>query len=693
MSATLRVSDFVANTTLFPRAPPLIEVNVRQHPVTMHFARRTSPHYLEQAYKKVARIHARLPPGGILVFLTGQNEIVSLCKKLEDKFGARAVAARKAKAQAAAERAARDASESSDEDEQGELGEDIETEDMATSAKQDPSEMIDLDEDRLVDDDPEGLESDDEDDLKFTGLDTEADTDEPLHILPLYSLLPTEKQTRVFADPPPGTRLVVVATNVAETSVTIPNIRYVVDAGRAKERTYDLESGVQSFEVQWVSKASASQRSGRAGRTGPGHCYRLYSSAVFDQFFEQHAKPEIMRTPIDGVVLQMKAMNIDSVANFPFPTPPDRDSLRRAEIMLVHLQALESGEQVSAASGLRSVGARITDVGRAMASFPLSPRFAKMLVSGQQHGCLPYVIALTCGLTVGDPFLREDNIDEEDGQALTRAEIAHIRDPEVRSKEERRFTRRAYFESRARHSALGAGTSDVFRLLSVIGAYEYDQRPSFCERNFVRPKAMQEIHKLRLQISNITSSIYPGIDTGMDRKLKPPTDPQLKVIRQLITAAYVDQIAVREDVYDRARANISYARMSTSHNVPYRIVATGDTAYVHASSVFYDEAPPEFVVFQEVHRSGAGKLWLKTLTKVNGAWLPTLGRSLCAFSKKAEADGPEALSAAAKAGLKVSADTRACFVTPRFGPGAGVELKPVLALQRRVNGRWIIDIP
>lgn len=281
-----------------------------------------------------------------------------------------------------------------------------------------------------------------------------------MHVLPLYSLLPTDKQMRVFQSPPEGHRLVVVATNVAETSLTIPNIRYVVDCGMAKERTYDQSSNIQSFDVSWISKAAASQRAGRAGRTGPGHCYRLYSSNVFETCFPQHGIPEILRTPIEGIVLQMKSMNIDQVVNFPFPTPPDRAGLQTAEKVLINLGALTapqiSGKKVNAP-------ARITELGQAMSLFPLSPRFSKMLVTGQQHGCLAYVIAVVSALSVGDPFLRPDavGIDEteedegndrkDDFDRLTAdgagAEIAHIRSEDVKAKEIRKLARSAYFRA------------------------------------------------------------------------------------------------------------------------------------------------------------------------------------------------------------------------------------------------------
>jgi ATP-dependent RNA helicase DHX37/DHR1 len=251
MSATLRVADFAENPTLFAKPPPVLHITARQHPVTMHFARRTQHDYLAQAYKKVARIHARLPPGGVLVFCTGQNEIVSLVKRLEKKFGPRAIAERKERVRRAAAARASGASfsrEKPDGDDteldraldaklagRVEIGDDLETEEVDLGEGRDLAEGVD--DGAWDEDDEEALESDvdGEDDDTFKGIDMEADTDEPMHVLPLYSLLPTERQMQVFQEPPEGHRLVVVATNVAETAITIPNIKYVVDTGRAKE--------------------------------------------------------------------------------------------------------------------------------------------------------------------------------------------------------------------------------------------------------------------------------------------------------------------------------------------------------------------------------------------------------------------------------------------------------------------------
>jgi hypothetical protein len=312
----------------------------------------------------------------------------------------------------------------------------------------------------------------------------------PMHVLPLYSLLPNDQQMLVFRPPPEGHRLVIVSTNVAETSLTIPGIRYVVDSGRSKERTYDHSTGVQSFKVGWISKASAAQRAGRAGRTGPGHCYRLYSSALFEDHFQQFAEPEILRMPIEGVVLQMKAMAIDQVVNFPFPTPPDRQALRKAEQLLSHLGALEAPtntRMINGAQQVGSAGGRITDLGKAMAAYPVSPRFAKMLSIGSQHGCLPYVIAIVACLSVGDPFIHEQSVEavEEENDGHGDGDDSEVDEVD---KARRADVRKRFFGAQSAFMALGNGASDMFKMLAAVGAYEYEPTPGFCAKNFLRAK-------------------------------------------------------------------------------------------------------------------------------------------------------------------------------------------------------------
>ncbi|KAI0085669.1 P-loop containing nucleoside triphosphate hydrolase protein [Irpex rosettiformis] len=651
MSATLRVSDFAENTILFPKSPPIINVSARQHPVTIHFSRRTSSDYVNEAIRKASKIHARLPPGGILIFLTGQNEISGVCKKLEARYGAKALEERKRRRGTGSSLAT--SSRIKLEPEARQVGmrvvpaqADIEAEDMELGEER-TDLAFDVDNGNMDDvSDEEALDSDDELNEEL-GLDTE-ESDVPMHVIPLYALLPSEKQMQVFNPPPEGHRLVVVSTNVAETSLTIPNIRYVVDCGRAKERHYSVGSGIQSFQVSWISKASAAQRAGRAGRTGPGHCYRLYSSALYENYFAQFSQPEILRMPIDGVVLQMKSMHVDAVVNFPFPTAPDRPNLLKAEKILTYLGALTGSNG--------DCGGQITDIGRAMSLFPLSPRYSRMLVSGRQHGCLPYVITIVSILSVGDPFLREEALeaDESEDEDMDDA-VAHLKNEAIRAKEARRLRRKQYFESQQRHGALGDYASDIFKMLSVVGAYEYaGGGHEFCSTQFVRPKAMEEIHKLRAQISSIVQTNFPDSDIGFMANLKPPSKLQLKVLRQLIAAGFIDQVAVRKDKVSKDGA--SGQQYTTSRGVAYTAMGIDEDVYIHPSSALVSSPPPDFIVYVEVVRTT--KVWLKGVTVINATWLSSLGKSLCTFSKPIK---------------KIDGSS---VVIPHFGP-AGWELPAI----------------
>ncbi|KAL4251928.1 hypothetical protein ABKN59_002637 [Abortiporus biennis] len=653
MSATLRVSDFAENTTLFPSPPPIINVPARQHPVTVHFSRRTNSDYVNEAIRKTSKIHARLPPGGILIFLTGQNEITGVCKKLEARYGPKALEDRKRKRRMQQDQPGRFKQDDPKDVPAATVAPvqaDVEAEDLDLGVTEDQDLALDVDDDGAdVELDPEALDSEDERTNEELGIDTE-ETDVPMHVVPLYALLPSDKQMRVFQPPPAGSRLVVVSTNVAETSLTIPNIRYVVDCGRAKERRYDVANGIQAFQVSWISKASAAQRAGRAGRTGPGHCYRLYSSALYENYFEQFSQPEILRMPIEGVVLQMKSMHIDAVINFPFPTPPDRLSMRKAESILTHLGALTTSS--------KGIGnGEITDIGKAMSLFPLSPRYSRMLVSGRQHGCLPYVITMVSALSVGDPFLREEALEkenEEDSDEETE-ELGHLTSEAVKAKELRKLRRRKFFQSQQLHASLGNKSSDVLRILSVVGAYEFaGGGHKFCDEHFVRPKAMEEIHKLRGQISNIVQTNFPELDTGFVANLKPPTRLQIKILRQLLTAGFIDQVAARKDRVQKDTA--SGQQFTTSRGVPYRAVGIDEDVFIHPSSVLANSSPPEFVVFLEVVRTS--RVYIKGVTAIHPAWLSTLGKSQCTFSKPLKN----------KEGVEM--------VIPHFGPG-GWELPPI----------------
>ena len=501
MSATLRITDFLANPNLFRSGtPPLIQAEGRQYPVTTHFARRTQRDYLDEAFEKVREGHRKLPPGGFLVFLTGQNEITALAKRLHEAL------ASPHGGQSNGHKVWISANEAP-----------LETEDIEFGNVND-----DFEEDEETDGDP--FENEDDQDFE---VEDSTPASSKVHILPLYSQLQTKDQLRVFEPLPENSRKIVLATNVAETSLTIPGIRYVFDCGRAKEKKYDRLTGVQSFEVGWISKASASQRAGRAGRTGPGHCYRLYSSAVYERDFEEHAEPEILRMPVEGVVLQLKSMDLQHVVNFPFPTPPDRQSLVKAEKLLTYLGAV-------------STEGKITPVGRQLSNYPLSPRLSKILTIGHQHGCMPYTIALVASLASLEMFIPENQLNLS---SPTQPDFYSIED---RLAEEARTQLKSAYNHAHHLLSRHSSTSDALKGLTALCAYAHaPSKDDFCKDMFLSPKALSEASNLCSQLMNIVRNNYPTLLTpSISLKLPSPSKTQVAALQQFTAAAFIDQIAI-----------------------------------------------------------------------------------------------------------------------------------------------------
>jgi len=215
-----------------------------------------------------------------------------------------------------------------------------------------------------------------------------------LDILPLYARLSAADQQRVFRTG--GRRRIVLATNVAETSLTVPNIGYVIDPGTARISRYSFRSKLQRLPVEAVSQASADQRAGRCGRVAPGVCFRLYTEADFLSRPE-YTDPEIKRTNLASVVLSMRAFDLGDPARFPFLEPPDPRMIRDAEKGLQELGAL--------------AGNRLTDVGRTMARLPIDPRLARMLVAADRTRALSELLVITAAMAVSDP--RERPVDKQ----------------------------------------------------------------------------------------------------------------------------------------------------------------------------------------------------------------------------------------------------------------------------------------
>jgi ATP-dependent helicase HrpA len=224
-------------------------------------------------------------------------------------------------------------------------------------------------------------------------------------VLPLYGRLSAADQHRVFGRPGPGIRRrIVLATNVAETSLTVPGIRYVIDAGTARISRYSVRSKVQRLPIEAISQASAKQRSGRSGRTSDGIAIRLYSQEDFEKRPE-FTEPEILRTNLAAVILQMIALGLGAIEEFPFLTPPDSRGIKDGLDLLRELSALAPAASSLAtrpAEG-RPAQLKLTKIGRDLARLPIDPRFARMLIESKRNDTTREVMAIVAGLTIQDP--------------------------------------------------------------------------------------------------------------------------------------------------------------------------------------------------------------------------------------------------------------------------------------------------
>ncbi|PNS14406.1 hypothetical protein CAC42_3692 [Sphaceloma murrayae] len=611
MSATMRVEDFTRNTILFKQGPPpIVQAEGRQYPVVNHFARQTKRDYLEEMFSKVSRGHRKLPKGGILVFLTGQAEILTLMKRLQKNFA--------------------NTSELSRLDGQRRLSDGgdarLETEtrknpSLAGEEESDEEEITGLDED---------------DDQEFHIDDEQPDeTVQKIHVLPLYSQLPAQQQSKVFEEPPEGSRLVVLATNVAETSLTIPGIRYVFDCGRAKEKQYDTQTGVQTFEVNWISKASASQRAGRAGRTGPGHCYRLYSSAVFERDFVEYTVPEILRSPVENIALMVKGVDFPNVASFPFPTPPDRHALAKAEQLLKYLAAIDRT-------------GKITDTGRALTNYPVNPRYGRMLLLAASHGLLAHTIALVSALAIPELLLSQNQVaphltQTADSDSESESDVAAARREESAATAASTEKLKAYKAAQATLARWDAKTDALKLLTAFVLCSDPDLLASRCENLFVREKGMREALELRSQLVRIVQGQMPTLSQEALTKLPVLKDEQRAKLKYILAAGFADQVAIRKDLLGevgegrkpRRAIEVPYRTLTRSYEAGPRTEEEARDVFLHPSSVLSKvgvrEMPP-FVVYSQLSRAakkvvggvGEGRTRMHPLTTVSAKQLIAL---------------------------------------------------------------------
>lgn len=311
-----------------------------------------------------------------------------------------------------------------------------------------------------------------------------------LLILPVYANLPSDMQAKIFEPTPPGARKVILATNIAETSLTIDNIIYVIDPGFAKQNHFNSRTGMESLMVVPVSKASANQRAGRAGRIAAGKCFRLYTAWSYKHELEDNTVPEIQRINLGNAVLMLKALGINDLVHFDFLDPPPHETLVLALEQLYALGALNHHGE-------------LTKLGRRMAEFPVDPMMAKMLLAAEKYKCSEEIVSISAMLSVnGAIFYRpKDKIIHAD---TARKNFSHP-------------------------------GGDHMTLLNVYNQWrDSDYSTQWCYENFIQYRSMKRARDVREQLVGLMQRVEIDMVSNVS---------EVDNIRKSITAGYFYHIA------------------------------------------------------------------------------------------------------------------------------------------------------
>ncbi|CAN6726966.1 unnamed protein product [Malus baccata var. baccata] len=386
-------------------------------------------------------------------------------------------------------------------------------------------------------------------------------------ILPLHGSLQPEMQVRVFGPRPPNCRRFIVATNIAETSLTVDGVVYVIDSGYVKQRQYNPSTGMYSLDVVQISKVQANQRAGRAGRTRPGKCYRLYPSTVYEDEFLDATIPEIQRSSLAGSVLYLKSLDLPDIdiLKFDFLDSPSSESLQDALKQLYLIDAIDE-------NGL------ITRVGKTMAELPLEPSLSKTLMEANEYGCLSQALTVAAMLSAETTLLPG------------------------RSKSTEKKRKHDYLDLPD-----GSGWGDHIQLLQIYECWhQTDYDINWCKDYQLQVRGMKFVKDVRKQLSQIMQKIAKGsLDVQTSRR-RNESQQDYHNLRKALCVGYANQLAER-----------------MMHHNGYRTLGfKPQVVQVHPSSVLKpdDEGKlPDYVVYHEL--IATTRPFLRTVCAVNVAWV------------------------------------------------------------------------
>ena len=417
-------------------------------------------------------------------------------------------------------------------------------------------------------------------------------------ILPLYARLSAAEQHRVFSAHEfsgVGGRRIVLATNVAETSLTVPGIRYVVDAGLARISRYSARTKIQRLPIEPISQASANQRAGRCGRVAPGVCIRLYSEEDFEGR-PAFTEPEILRTNLAAVILQMTSADLGDISSFPFVEAPDGSQIADGIRLLHELGALVDERERSRP--------RLTPVGRQLAALPVDPRMGRMLLAGERQGCLHEMLVIVAGLSIQDPRERPAEHREKAEELHRRFWVPAQPPPEPNAKAS---------------SGNGGEGSDLVAILNLWDYLAESQRElsgnAFrrrCRDEFLHFLRIREWQDLHTQLKQIARELH------LDRNDRPAPPDRVHTAALTGLLSHVGLADLREDTKGPAKPK---------GRRPQReyLGARGTKFAINPGSSLAKTQPPLVMAAEIVETT---RLWARTVAPITAAQVEEVGHHL-----------------------------------------------------------------
>ncbi|GKY93726.1 ATP-dependent RNA helicase Cdc28 [Mayamaea pseudoterrestris] len=421
----------------------------------------------------------------------------------------------------------------------------------------------------------------------------------------LYAALPPQAQVAAFdVKPPHVTRKVILATTIAETSITLPDICYVVDCGKHKCRRV-LATGMETLNVEAISQAQAMQRAGRAGRVAQGLCFRLYPEVAFGNL-EVSSPPEITRVNLSQVVLQLKGMGIQNVAAFEFVTPPSKASLKRAIQQLYALSALD--DQLE-----------LTDHGKMLAKLPLDPVFGNLLIKSAEYSCVSEMLTAVSVLSAENLFYRPPG----ESTLATKADACHKRFASYEGDLPTFLNVYDAWRSEAIYVPPGKSHKSKKKLLqeqqkASSGSQVKISHSDWCQRNYVSGRALSRAYLVRQQLRMLCEK--PLAQNGLELNVTSSCGSKREVFLKAVAAGLYLQAASRiksESVVDSSQGR---SGSLTSNRGKYQTKFGSETVSIHPTSTLFGRNPaPACVVYTELIHTK--RTYIRGVSQIREEWL------------------------------------------------------------------------